>query len=159
MTRYSAGLLVHRENDSGGLDVLLVHPGGPYWARKDVGAWSIPKGEYDPSSEAPDQAARREFVEELGVAVPAGRLLDLGTVTQRGGKVVRAFALRADLDVASARSNTFAMEWPPRSGVVVEYPEVDQVKWLPLQVARAKLLPAQVELLDRLQSHLEGTSG
>lgn len=145
----SAGLLLHRTSESGVLEVLLVHPGGPFWARKDAGAWSVPKGEHD-ADEDPRVAGVREFVEELGSAPPPGEVRDLGVVKQKGGKVVTAYALEADLDLADFRSNTFEMEWPPRSGAVREFPEVDRAEWFSLSEARVKLLPAQVPLLDLL---------
>jgi predicted NUDIX family NTP pyrophosphohydrolase len=145
----SAGILLHRRAPDGSLEVLLVHPGGPFWARKDDGAWSIPKGGHEPGEEAL-AAARREFEEELGTPAPAGSPLDLGEVRQRAGKLVQAFALEGDLDAASITSNTFLIEWPPRSGRQLEIPEVDRAGWFGLQEARAKINPAQVELLDRL---------
>ena len=129
-------------------EVLLVHPGGPFWARRDAGAWSIPKGEYD-DGESAEGAARREFLEELGVSPPDG-LTDLGTVRQKNGKEVRAFLGSGDLDVSAVVSNTFTMEWPPRSGRVAEFPEIDRAEWFPVGVAREKLNPAQAEFLDRL---------
>jgi predicted NUDIX family NTP pyrophosphohydrolase len=146
----SAGIVLHRVTPDDGLEVLLVHPGGPFWARRDLGAWSIPKGEYGPE-EAPLAAARREFAEELGVAAPEGPVEDLGDVRQKSGKLVRAWALAGDLDVSRVLSNTFMLEWPPRSGVMREFPEVDRAEWFELAVAREKILPAQVPLLDRLQ--------
>jgi predicted NUDIX family NTP pyrophosphohydrolase len=142
--------VLYREATGGGLEVLLVHPGGPFWARRDLGAWSIPKGEYGPD-EAPLAAARREFAEELGVAAPEGPIEDLGEVRQKSGKRVRAWALAGDVDVSRVRSNTFTLEWPPRSGVTQEFPEVDRAEWFGLTVAREKMIPAQVALLDRLQ--------
>ena len=126
-----------------------MHPGGPFWARRDAGAWSIPKGEYGPDEE-PLAAARREFQEELGVAPPAGPVLDLGEIRQRAGKLVHAWALEGDLDASSVTSNTFELEWPPRSGRLIEVPEVDRAEWLPLAHAREKINLAQAELLDRL---------
>lgn len=153
MPKLSAGLLLYRTGDDG-LEVLIAHPGGPFWAKKDDGAWSIPKGEYDIDDD-PWEAARREFAEELGLAVPDGPRLDLGEVRQAGGKVVTAFAVGADLDVSEARSNTFEMEWPPRSGRVQEFPEVDRVAWVRLEEARTKLLKGQLPILDRLSSALE----
>lgn len=129
-------------------EVLLVHPGGPFWARRDAGAWSIPKGEYA-DGEDPLDAARREFSEELGVEAPAD-LTDLGTVRQKNGKEVRAFYGSGDVDVDEVVSNTFEMEWPPRSGRRASFPEVDRAEWFPLDVAREKLNPAQAEFLDRL---------
>jgi predicted NUDIX family NTP pyrophosphohydrolase len=151
-TRRSAGLLLHRTSGSGVTEVLLVHPGGPFWARKDVGTWSVPKGEYQ--TEDPRAAGLREFEEELGIPPPAGEVRELGVVTQRGGKVVTAFCLEADLDLSAFHSNTFEMEWPPRSGVVREFPEVDRAAWLPLADARTKLLAAQVPLLELLAAQL-----
>lgn len=129
--------------------MLLVHPGGPFWARRDLGAWSIPKGEYQPE-EDPLSAARREFQEELGAAAPDGPVLDLGEIRQKGGKVVCAWALEGDLDTERIVSNTFALQWPPRSGKWIEVPEVDRAEWFALQDARERINPAQVELLDRL---------
>ncbi len=148
MPRRSAGLLLFRRV-RGRYEVLLVHPGGPFWVRKDAGAWSIPKGEYG-ADEPPLDAARREFVEELGLAVPDGTIIELGEVTQKGGKIVTAFAVDADLDVTAAVSNTFEMEWPPRSGVMRSFPEVDRVEWFDLDAAREKILAAAQPFLDRL---------
>ncbi|MGH2850185.1 MAG: NUDIX domain-containing protein [Solirubrobacteraceae bacterium] len=146
---FSAGILLHRSGAGGELEVLLVHPGGPLWARRDAGAWSIPKGERG-DGEEPLEAARREFAEELGLGVPAGEAEDLGEVRQRGGKVVRAWAIAGDVDAATIESNTFTLEWPPRSGVVREFPEVDRAEWFTLERARERINPAQAELLDRL---------
>ena len=151
MPKRSAGILLYRR----GPEVLLVHPGGPFWARKDAGAWSIPKGEYD-EDEDPTATARREFEEELGTPLPAGPLTPLGSVTQRGGKAVTAWAAEGDVDARALRSNTFTMEWPPRSGVMREFPEVDRAEWFDLERAREKLVPAQAELVDRLAEHLRG---
>jgi len=154
--RRSAGLLLYRR-PAAGLQLLLVHPGGPVWAKRDLGAWSIPKGEYA-DDEDPLAAARREFEEELGAPPPvpasAGDLLDLGEIRQKSGKLVRAWALPGDLDVAEIASNTFTMEWPPRSGQLTEFPEVDRAQWFGPDEARAKLNPAQVALVDRLQEAL-----
>jgi len=144
--RRSAGLLLFRRP---GPEVLLVHPGGPFWARKDRAAWSIPKGEIEPGEEPPD-VARREFSEELGLPVPPGELSDLGEVRQAGGKVVRAYALEGDLDAGAISSNSFEMEWPPRSGRRAAFPEVDRAAWFDLATAREKLVPGQVPLLERL---------
>jgi predicted NUDIX family NTP pyrophosphohydrolase len=141
-------VLYRRRGDA--LEVLLVHPGGPMWARRDIGAWSIPKGEYDPEEE-PLAAARREFEEELGTAPPEGPVDDLGEIRQKSGKRVRAWALAGDLDAEQVRSNTFEFEWPPRSGKTIEIPEVDRAEWFGLEVAREKINPAQVALLERLQ--------
>jgi predicted NUDIX family NTP pyrophosphohydrolase len=147
----SAGILLHRDGE-----VLLVHPGGPFWARKDAGAWSIPKGEYDEGDD-PREAARREFEEELGSPLPAGtELVELGTVKQKSGKVITAYAAAGDLDAEAIRSNTFTLEWPPRSGRMQEFPEVDRAGWFSLDEAREKLNPAQAELLVRLALHLTG---
>jgi predicted NUDIX family NTP pyrophosphohydrolase len=129
--------------------VLLVHPGGPFWARKDAGAWSIPKGEFE-EGEEPLACAVREFEEELGSPPPAADFVELGSVRQKNRKVVLAWAAEGDLDAASIRSNTFTMEWPPRSGTQAEFPEIDRAEWFSLEVAREKLNPAQVEFLDRL---------
>ena len=148
MPSRSAGILLHRRRGDE-LEVLLVHPGGPFWSRRDAGVWSIPKGEYG-ADEDPLQAARREFEEELGVAPPDGPLKDLGEIRQRAGKLVRAWALEGDLDAGAITSDTFELEWPPRSGRLIEVPEVDRAEWFPLAAAREKILPAQVELLDRL---------
>jgi predicted NUDIX family NTP pyrophosphohydrolase len=148
MAKTSAGILMYRWSD--GIQVLLVHPGGPFWARRDEGAWSIPKGEYDPGSEAPLDAARREFEEELGLPVPDSDAVDLGAVEQKGGKVVRAFALEGDLDVDAVVSNTFSMEWPPRSGTLTDFPEVDRAEWMTIERARVAINVAQSALLDRL---------
>lgn len=138
-----------------------MHPGGPLWARRDAGVWSIPKGEYA-DDEDPLTAARREFAEELGsppglpptLAAPGGEALELGEIRQKSGKRVRAWALEGDLDAERARSNTFLMQWPPKSGRMQEFPEVDRARWFGLDEAREKLNPAQVELLDRLVARL-----
>jgi predicted NUDIX family NTP pyrophosphohydrolase len=150
----SAGLLLYRGQDDG-VEVLLVHPGGPLWARRDAGAWSIPKGEY-PDGEDPLDAARREFEEELGSAPPAGEAADLGEIRQKSGKRVRGWALAGDLDATRITSNTFELEWPPRSGRLLEVPEVDRAEWFGLDSAREKINPAQVPLLDRLEELLAG---
>jgi predicted NUDIX family NTP pyrophosphohydrolase len=147
MTKRSAGILLYKR-PGGELLVLLAHPGGPFWQKRDYGAWTIPKGEFD-AGEAPEDAARREFREELGVDA-VGTLQPLGEIIQKGGKRVIAFALEGDFDAAALRSNTFEIEWPPRSGRTQAFPEVDRVEWMALPVAREKLLPSQVELLDRL---------
>ena len=125
-----------------------MHPGGPFWARRDAGAWSIPKGEYS-DGEPAEVAARREFEEELGTPPPSS-LTDLGTVRQKNGKEVRAFLAEGDLDVEAVVSNTFEMEWPPRSGRMASFPEIDRAEWFPVEVAREKLNPAQAAFLDRL---------
>lgn len=136
--------------------MLLVHPGGPFWAKKDDGAWSIPKGEHG-DDEEPLAAARREFAEELGVAPPGGEVPQpLGEVRQKGGKLVTAWALAGDLDPAQVVSNTFELEWPPRSGRRQAFPEVDRAEWFGIEQARVKLLPAQVPFLDALAALLGG---
>ncbi|ETW26468.1 NUDIX domain-containing protein [Mycobacterium gastri] len=150
MPRLSAGLLLYRA-PAGVVDVLIAHPGGPFWARKDDGAWSIPKGEY-PDGEDPWPAARREFTEELGLPVPDGPRIDLGAVKQPSGKVVTVFAVEADLDITDVHSNTFELEWPKASGTVRAFPEVDRVGWFPVAQARAKLLKGQRAFLDRLMA-------
>jgi predicted NUDIX family NTP pyrophosphohydrolase len=144
----SAGILAYRRGTRG-LEVLLVHPGGPYWRNKENGAWSIPKGEIA-ASEDPERTARREFVEELGPAASIGPLKALGEIRQRGGKRVIAFYGEADFDAASLISNTFELEWPPRSGRVQTFPEVDRAEWFELETARSKILSGQIELIDRL---------
>lgn len=149
MPPLSAGLVVHHLDEHGEPLVLVVHPGGPFWRHRDAGAWSIPKGEVGPG-EDPAAVAAREFREELGQPAPAGPWLDLGEVTQAGGKRVRAWAAHGDLDVGAARSNSFEMEWPPRSGVVQRFPEVDRAEWVTLGEARRRLVRAQAELIDRL---------
>jgi predicted NUDIX family NTP pyrophosphohydrolase len=131
------------------LEVLLVHPGGPFWRNKDEGAWSIPKGEID-VGENPEDVARREFLEELGTA-PIAPLQPLGEVRQRGGKRVHAFAMKGDLDVGAVVSNTFEIEWPPRSGRTQTFPEIDRAEWFALPIARTKILEGQRPLLDRLE--------
>jgi predicted NUDIX family NTP pyrophosphohydrolase len=148
----SAGLLLYRQATPG-LEVLLVHPGGPFWARRDLGAWSVPKGEYA-DDEDPLAAARREFAEELGSAPPAGDLLDLGEIRQKAGKLVRAWAVAGNLDPLTVRSNTFEMRWPPRSGRLETFPEVDRAQWFELDEARKRINPGQAALLDRLQEVL-----
>jgi predicted NUDIX family NTP pyrophosphohydrolase len=148
-SRLSAGILLFRERE-GRLEVLLGHPGGPFFAKKDEGSWTVLKGEADPGEELP-AVARREFAEETGQEPPDGTMLELGEVRQRGGKTVVAWALAGDLDPAEAGSNTFEMEWPPRSGRVRAFPEIDRVGWFDLETARRKILPAQVPFLDRLE--------
>jgi predicted NUDIX family NTP pyrophosphohydrolase len=144
----SAGILMYRVGTS--IEVLLVHPGGPFWVGKDDGAWSIPKGEFDPTTEDAYAAACREFREELGIEVPDGEPIDLGEIVQRAGKVVHAFALEGELDPAVIVSNTFEIEWPPRSGRRQEVPEVDRAEWFELADAGIRINPAQADLIDRL---------
>jgi predicted NUDIX family NTP pyrophosphohydrolase len=148
VAKRSAGILLYRIA-GGGPEVLLVHPGGPFWARKEAGSWSIPKGEYG-DGEEPQACALREFEEETGVGLPPGELLELGSVKQKGGKVVTAWAAEGDLDADSVRSNTFTMEWPPRSGRTAEFPEIDRAGWFAIETAHEKLVAAQTEFLDRL---------
>jgi predicted NUDIX family NTP pyrophosphohydrolase len=154
MPTRSAGLLVYRRAEAG-IEVLLVHPGGPYWRRKDDGAWSIPKGEHDADEESLDVAIR-EFREELGVDPPStAAAVPLGEHRQPSGKLVTAWAVEGDVDVTEVVSNTFEIEWPPRSGRTAEFPEVDRAGWFPPDEARRKLLRGQVILLDRLAALLD----
>jgi predicted NUDIX family NTP pyrophosphohydrolase len=154
VARRSAGILLYRLGRDGP-SALLVHPGGPFWARRDAGVWSIPKGEYD-DDEDPQACALREFEEETGTALPPGELVDLGSVKQKGGKVVTAWAAEGDLNAGSVRSNTFTMEWPPRSGRTAEFPEIDRAAWFGVDEAREKLVGAQAEFVDRLLEQLAG---
>jgi predicted NUDIX family NTP pyrophosphohydrolase len=147
--RLSAGILLFRERE-GRPEVLLGHPGGPFFAKKDEGSWTLLKGEADPDEEL-RAVARREFAEETGHQAPDGTMLELGEIRQKGGKTVVAWALAGDLDPATARSNTFEMEWPPRSGRRRAFPEIDRVEWFDLETARAKILPAQAAFLDRFE--------
>lgn len=149
MLKTSAGLLVYRRQGAV-VEVLLVHPGGPFWRNRDLEAWSIPKGEYE-AGEEPETAALREFAEELGCLPAVGAMLPLGEVVQKSGKSVIAFAVEGDLDVTEVESNTFELEWPPRSGRRRTFPEVDRAEWFPLAVAREKIIPGQRPLLDRLE--------
>ncbi len=151
MPKLSAGILPYRVENDGSLSVLLVHPGGPFWRNKDERAWSIPKGEYG-AEENPEQAAEREFTEELGLPVPEGPWIDLGTIRQSGGKYVRAWAVRAEmLHIAAMVSNRFEMEWPPRSGVLQDFPEVDRAEWMTISEASVRLVAGQVEFLTTLR--------
>jgi predicted NUDIX family NTP pyrophosphohydrolase len=147
-TKLSAGILAYLHARYG-LEVLLVHPGGPFWRNKDDGAWSIPKGEID-QAEDPEQAARREFAEELGPAASIGPLQPLGEIRQRGGKRVIAFSGKGAFDAAKLSSNTFEMQWPPRSGRLQSFPEVDRAEWFDIETAKLKVLSGQVDLIDRL---------
>jgi predicted NUDIX family NTP pyrophosphohydrolase len=158
--RQSAGILLFR-GPAVSLEVLLVHPGGPYWARKDLGAWSIPKGEPDEGEDL-RECALRELGEELGPAAPSPpreALLELGSVRQGSGKLVHAWATENDFDPARLRANSFSMEWPPRSGAEREFPEVDRAEWFDLAEARRRILAAQADLLDRLVEALGGAPG
>jgi len=147
MARRSAGILMYRPA-SDGLELLLVHPGGPFWARKDLGAWSIPKGEYS-ENENPLVVAKREFEEETG-ARPEGAFVPLGDVVQPGRKIVTAWAVEGEFDVASLKSNTFELEWPPKSGRKVSFPEIDRAEWFAISDARRKILKGQCPFIDRL---------
>lgn len=150
MPTTAAGLLLFRRHDDG-LQLLLAHMGGPFWVQRDRNAWSIIKGEYDAATEDALDAARREFAEETGQPVPDGELIPLGTVAQSGGKRVNAWALESDLDAATIVSNTFVMEWPPRSGREQVFPEIDRAEWCDPDLARERLVKAQVAFVDRLQ--------
>jgi predicted NUDIX family NTP pyrophosphohydrolase len=151
--RVSAGILLFRR--TAGLEVLLGYPGGPYFATKDAGHWSIPKGEPDALDEPSIDVARREFAEETGHPAPGGDPIELGEIVQKGGKVVYAWALEGDLDPAAAHSNTFELEWPPRSGRVASFPEIDRVAWFDLDRARRHIKPTQIPLIDRLEAILQ----
>jgi predicted NUDIX family NTP pyrophosphohydrolase len=150
MPKRSAGLLLFRNPNQ--LEIFLVHPGGPFWARKDDGAWSLPKGEYSADEDALT-AARREFQEETGISA-GGDFLPLGELRQPGGKIVTAWALEKDVDIALVKSNMFSLEWPPKSGNTREFPEIDRAAWFPVSQARRKLLKGQVAFLDRLEKKL-----
>ena len=152
MAKQSAGLLLFRLRPAG-VEVLLVHPGGPFWAKKDEGAWSIPKGEFV-EGEDPLDAARREFEEETGASAPAGDAMALDPVRQPSGKVVHAWAVRGDFDPSQLISNTFPMEWPPRSGRSAEFPEVDRAAWFPWDVALKKIQKGQRPILEQLRDRL-----
>ena len=151
MAKESAGLLLFRRG-AGGLEIFLVHPGGPFWAKKDAHAWSIPKGEFA-ADEDPLTAARREFAEETGLSV-AGTFIALSPCKQPGGKIVHGFAVEGDCDPAAVNSNTFTIEWPPRSGRHQEFPEIDRAAWFPLAAARMKIHKGQIPLLDELERKL-----
>jgi predicted NUDIX family NTP pyrophosphohydrolase len=152
MPAHSAGLLPYRIRDAG-IEVFLVHPGGPFWAKKDDGAWSIAKGEFVEDAESPLDAAIREFREETGQSIE-GAFHELPAVRQRSGKIVHAWAVRAQIDEHAIVSNTFSMAWPPRSGKMREFPEVDRAGWFDLATARAKLVEGQRPLLDHLAAHV-----
>jgi predicted NUDIX family NTP pyrophosphohydrolase len=152
MAKQSAGIILYRHRDSA-LEIFLVHPGGPFWKNKDSGAWSIPKGEFD-EREDPLQAARREFHEETGCSVD-GSFIALRPVRQAGGKMVHAWAVEGDCEAESIRSNSFTVEWPPRSGQRKEFLEVDRAGWFSLELAREKILKGQLMLLDELQRILK----
>jgi predicted NUDIX family NTP pyrophosphohydrolase len=154
VSRRSAGLLVFRR-PAGPVEVLLGHMGGPFWARRDDGGWTIPKGEYD-EDERPEVAAAREFEEEFGIAPPAGERIPLGEVTQAGGKIVTVWAVEGDVDPSRMIPGTFEMEWPRGSGRIQRFPELDRAAWLDLDTARVKVIAAQRTFLDRLAGHLGG---
>jgi predicted NUDIX family NTP pyrophosphohydrolase len=148
--KFTAGLLLFRR--CGELEVLLIHPGGPFWAKKDLGAWSLPKGEIE-ENEEPLDAAKREFAEETGFAV-SGEFLPLNPIRQSGGKIVHAWAVEGDCDAARVQSNLFSMEWPPKSGTLRQFPEVDRAAWFSIPEARGRILPAQKDFLEQLSSLL-----
>ena len=152
--RRSAGVLLYRHG-AGGVDVFLGHPGGPLWAHKDAGSWTIPKGEFDIASETPFEAALREFAEETSCEID-GDFADLGTIKQPSGKTVYVFALEGDLRADDIESNLFEMEWPPRSGKIEQHPEIDRAAWFPLADARERIMKGQLGFLDRLERLLAG---
>lgn len=152
MARRSAGILLYRRTGAEP-EFLLVHPGGPFWAKRDEGVWSLPKGEYEDGDD-PLESARREFEEETGAALEATELLELGSVRQKSGKLVVAWAAEGDLDAEAVHSNSFEMEWPPRSGRTAEFPEVDRAGWFGADAARTKLVAAQAVFVDRLLERL-----
>ena len=152
MTKQSAGILMYRGSGEA-LELLLVHPGGPFWANKDQGAWSIPKGEYEPG-EDPLAAAKREFAEELGSAPPHRAFLDLGEIKQPSRKMIMAFAVRGDFEPDKLKSNRFELEWPPKSGAKQSFPEIDRAQWFTLAEAREKIQPGQAPFIDRLLESL-----
>lgn len=152
MPKTSAGVLPYRRTAADrDLDVFIAHMGGPLWARRDAGGWSIVKGEYDAAAEHPLEVARREFAEEVGVPAPAGDWIELGAFRQPSGKVVTAYAVAVDADLVFAGSNLFEMEWPRGSGRIQRFPEVDRAQWWPLSVAKTKVVSGQIPILDRLQ--------
>lgn len=151
MAKQSAGLLLYRKSKD--VEVLLVHPGGPFWSRKDRNAWSIPKGEFTNDEDA-QAAAKREFQEETGMAPPAGALIELGTAKQSSGKTVYAWAVAGDIDTKQVKSNLFEMEWPPKSGQMQQFPECDKAGWFTLAKAREKLVKGQLPLLEKLAEAL-----
>jgi predicted NUDIX family NTP pyrophosphohydrolase len=157
--RKSAGILLYRRagGPDGPLEVLLAHPGGPYFAKRDLGDWTIPKGEPDGDETDLPTVARREFEEETGTAIdPVAPTIELGSIVQKGGKVVHAWAVEGDLDPEAARSNAFEVQWPPRSGIRVLFPEIDRVAWFDLDEARRRVKPTQVPLIDRLEAAVRG---
>jgi predicted NUDIX family NTP pyrophosphohydrolase len=157
MRLQSAGVLVYRSK-SGMVEVLLAHPGGPFWTNRDEGAWTIPKGEFDDSELALD-AARREFAEEIGMVVPPGDMMSLGSARQPNGKIIHAWAVKGDLDAGAARSNIFEMEWPPKSGETRQFPEIERAAWFGLDEAAVRLRKGQVPLLQNLARALGAPIG
>jgi predicted NUDIX family NTP pyrophosphohydrolase len=155
--RVSAGILLFHRVPTG-IEVLLAHPGGPFFERRDHGHWTIPKGEPDEDETLPD-AARREFLEETGIVLPEGTWLELGSIVQKGGKVVHAWGVEGDLDPSHARSETFELEWPPKSGRIQAFPEIDRVQWFEPSEARRRVKEAQVPLIDRLDAELARFGG
>jgi len=154
--KHSAGILMYRLRN-GDLELLLAHPGGPFWARRDMGAWSIPKSEFDLDKEKPLSAARREFEEETGHTVD-GDFIDLGISRQTGGKIVHAWSVHGDLEPVKMKSNTFSMEWPPRSGKQQIFPEIDRVGWFNVETAEAKINKGQMVFIERLMEDLSSSS-
>lgn len=152
MSQKSAGIVLYRIQKSS-IEVFLVHPGGPYWAKKDDGAWSIPKGEFD-ENEEPLAAAKREFQEETGIQL-SGEFIQLNPVKQKGGKMVYAWAVKGDIDPAKVKSNSFEIEWPPRSGKMKSFPEIDKAAWFPLSEAQKKIIEAQSALIKELESKIQ----
>jgi predicted NUDIX family NTP pyrophosphohydrolase len=153
MPKQSAGLLLFRRKN-GNVEVMVVHPGGPFWARKDQGAWSVPKGEFE-EGEEPFKAAQREFGEELGRAAPEGEPIELGSIKIKTGKTIYAWAIEADFDPSNIISNTFEMEWPPKSGKTQQFPEIDKAEWFALDTAASKMHQGQAAFLERLAEHLK----
>jgi predicted NUDIX family NTP pyrophosphohydrolase len=151
-TKQSAGLLMYRKQGEA-VQVLLVHPGGPFWAKKDIGSWSIPKGEFSQEEDVL-KAARREFEEETGF-LPTGKFVRLGAIKQSSGKLIHAWAFEGELDAKKITSNTFSLEWPPQSGKQQEFPEVDRAEWFTIEAARERILKGQVEFIDELLRILE----
>src|SRR2546423_12177020 len=154
MKKKSAGLLLYRHSEPSGVEVLLVHPGGPFWRNKDEGAWTIPKGEYE-DDEDPLLAAKREFAEETGVTPPRGEYIALKPIRQKNGKLVHAWAIQGDFNPATLRSNTFELEWPPKSGRTQAVPEIDRAEWFAPDVAKQKIISAQSALIDELLALVE----
>lgn len=159
MRKVSAGIVAYRFSEGGHIEVLLGHPGGPVWAHRDRGCWSIPKGEFDPLEETPLDAARREFAEETGYSVN-GKFIELGSARLKSGKEVYAFGLECgNLDASQAHSNMFEMEWPPHSGQHVSFPELDRIGWFGLAEALIKILPGQQQFISELKARLEAAAG